>query len=199
MKRLVLVMALLAAACGDGKKVGVGGNSGSGGAGDTGGAGDAGTGGSVSMDCPGAAVMDTEACPEEGYPWRCTVNLGNGPVRACYTTQIDCSTAVDCDGNGMADQACICGSLLLECPGSREMGKCGVPGTDVYCRRAHSVGCNSDKPFFCASTGTCFVGDGSSVDCATVTDCDGDGVRETACPCGQVADCTTETKCRVPS
>ncbi len=198
MQRLALVMALLAAGCGDGKKVGVGagGNGGNAGAGGDGGGGSG--SGSAGSECPGAAVMDTAACPEDGYPWRCTVNLGSGPVRACYTSQIDCTTAVDCDGNGKADQACICGSLLLECPGSREMGKCGRPGVDVYCRRGPSVGCNPDKPFFCAATGTCFAGDGHSVDCATVTDCDGDGIRETACPCGQVADCTVESKCRTP-
>ena len=141
MKRLALTMAFVAMACGDGRKVGVGGSGGSAGsAGGAGAAGDAGSGNTG--DCPTAAVMDTTACPMDGYPWRCTVNLGSGPVRACYTSQIDCSTAVDCDGNGVADQACICGSLLLECPGTREMGKCGRPGVDVYCRRAHSVGCN---------------------------------------------------------
>ena len=183
--RFLLVAILACAACDDGGARGAPDAASS--AADAGAAADA----SVAADAtpPDAAPR---ACDDRATASaRCQVGFLCAASASCWSAQIDCASAVDCDGDGKLDLACPCGQRA-DCARRTCGAAAGAP--PLTC--AHPVEdarCGEDLPLYCAGQSSCVAE--PSVDCASLRDCDGDGVFESTCGCGLAVDCSTHT-CR---
>ncbi len=143
----------------------------------------------VAIDAaPDASVA---SCDRAAQSMRCEVGYLCAASATCWSAAIDCSSTVDCDGDGKLDLACPCGQRA-----SCATRSCGAtPGAvpPPCARPAEDARCSEDLPYLCANQNSC-VAD-PNVDCASLRDCDVDGVFESTCGCGLAVDCTTRS-CR---
>lgn len=146
-----------------------------------------------SSDAPGEGAPDAaaEACERAVTSARCAVGFLCATSASCWSAAIDCASAVDCDGDGKLDLACPCGQRA-RC----ETRTCGATAGAPPPRCAQPVEdarCPEELPLYCPDQASCVLG--PTVDCASLRDCDGDGVFESTCGCGLAVDCATHT-CR---
>jgi hypothetical protein len=142
---------------------------------------------------PDGGAGGARACSLAAASPRCTAGFLCADSQTCWTGRIDCGTARDCDGDGKLDIACPCGQFVdcaartcADAPGTAP-ATCAKPAEDARC--------SGDLGLLCVHQEAC-VRD-PEVDCSSLRDCDGDGLYESTCPCGQVVDCATRT-CKTP-
>ncbi len=138
--------------------------------------------GACVYSCGPTAVMNQGACQAPGYPYWCANN------NTCWDGATNCWGTVDCDGDGIPLNSCKCG-FHFDCNAQGNDPKCIAPTQPPPCISAvqNLAQCPADYAYWCSVNGECW---NAPTDCASQTDCDGDGNVDRACWCGAHVDCT---------
>ena len=131
--------------------------------------------GRVSPYCDEATVLGSSC--RAAKPYECA------NTTSCWATPVNCTSVVDCNGDGKPDGACPCEGGRFDCA----TRSCVSPGA---CHLAAPAPACKDPafPMRCFATADCWS---EPVDCDSVVDCDGDWVPDGACGCGERYDCAS--------